>query len=83
LQLHELDLLNDPWDFAEGAAGAIVNVHFFLPSLFSRFGHSLKPGGYLIFESVPGCGGNYRELRLASYVRSRLQQDATVELSRP
>ena len=45
LELCHLDLVNESWPFAEGSAGGIVNVHFFLPSLFSRFVNSLTSGG--------------------------------------
>lgn len=72
LELRPLDLVEGLWPFGEGSVGGIVNVHFFLPSLFPFFENSLSPGGYLIFESVPGCGGNYLQLPPAGYVRSLL-----------
>lgn len=80
LELRQLDLVREPWPFAEGTAGGIVNVHFFLPSLFPHFERSLMPGGYLIFESVPGCGGNYLSLPPASYVRSLLTSGFEIEV---
>lgn len=46
LELHRLDLVREPWPFAEGTAGGIVNVHYFVPSLFPYFEMSLTPGGY-------------------------------------
>lgn len=63
-----------------GNVGGIVNVHFFLPSLFPFFQSSLPPGGYLIFESVPGCGGNYLELPARGYVRSLLASGFDFEI---
>ena len=80
LELRHLDLVNESWPFAEGSAGGIVNVHFFLPSLFPRFENSLTSGGYLIFESVPGCGGNYFELPPRGYVRSLLAASFDIEV---
>ena len=38
------------------------------------------PGGYLIFESVPGCGGNYLELPPRGYVRSLLVASFDIEV---
>jgi len=80
LELLQLDLLLEEWPFAEGSVGGIVNTHFFLPTLFPLFESSLSPGGYLIFESVPGCGGNYLELPPAGYVRSLLDWGFELEL---
>jgi SAM-dependent methyltransferase len=80
LELCQLDLVEDSWPFGEATAGGIVNVHFFLASLFPLFEKSLSPGGYLIFESVPGCGGNYLQLPPASYVRSLLATGFEIEV---
>lgn len=60
--LHQIDLKNDPWPFRQNSVGGIINVHFTLPSLFPFFGSSLAQSGYLLIETVPGCGENYREL---------------------
>jgi hypothetical protein len=80
LELLQLDLVREPWPFGDGTAGGIVNVHYFLPSLFPYFERSLMPGGYLIFESVPGCGGNYLSLPPAGYVRSLLSSGFEIEV---
>jgi SAM-dependent methyltransferase len=80
LELRQFDLVEDSWPFEEASAGGIVNVHFFLPSLFPFFENSLSPGGYLIFESVPGCGGNYLQLPPAGYVRSLLTTGFELEV---
>src|ERR1700686_4454275 len=74
LHLHYLDLVKDPWPFDAGTVGGIINVHFLLPALFPCFKKSLAPGGYLLLESVPGCGGNYLELPHAGRVKSVLQR---------
>lgn len=67
---HQMDLVKEPWPFAASTAGGIVNVHFLLPTLFPRFEKSLSPGGYLLLETVPGCGGNYLELPKAGELKS-------------
>lgn len=70
LTLHHMDLVKDTWPFGAGVVGGIINVHFLLPSLFPSFESSLLPGGYLLLETVPGCGGNYLELPKAGAIRS-------------
>jgi SAM-dependent methyltransferase len=80
LELRQLNLVEDPWPFGQSSVGGIVNIHFFLPSLFPLFERSLSPGAYLIFESVPGCGGNYLELPPAGYVRSLLTIGFEIEV---
>lgn len=59
---HQIDLINDPWPFSPRSVGGIINIHFTLPTLFPLFQSSLMPNGYLLFETVPGVGGNYLEL---------------------
>lgn len=80
LQMREIDLTKDVWPFAESSVGGIVNIHFFLPRLFPLFGACLSPGGYLLFETPPGHGGNYRELPKAGEVRSALAELFHLEL---
>jgi SAM-dependent methyltransferase len=70
LVLRQMDLLKDSWPFGESSVGGIINIHFFCPMLLPAFERSLAPGGYLLFETVPGCGGNYLELPKAGAVRS-------------
>lgn len=74
LSLHQLDLAKDRWPFTAGVAGGIINVHFLLPELFPFFERSLSPGGYLLLETVPGCGGNYLELPKAGELRSAFER---------
>lgn len=73
LRLVEIDLTKDLWPFSEGSVGGIVNVHFTLPALFPQFATSLIPGGYLLLETVPGCGGNYLQLPKPRLLRSYLE----------
>ncbi|MGB9069374.1 MAG: class I SAM-dependent methyltransferase [Candidatus Acidiferrales bacterium] len=70
LIFRQMDLLKDSWPFGESSIGGIINIHFFSPSLVPAFERSLAPGGYLLLETVPGCGGNYLELPKAGAVRN-------------
>lgn len=79
LALRRLDFKQEVWPFETEDVGGIIDVHFFLPPLFPHFEDSLSPGGYLIFESVPGCGQNYLELPAAGYVRSLLVRSFEIE----
>jgi hypothetical protein len=69
----QLDLVAEPWPFRKSFVGGIVNVHFLLVPLFPYFESSLSPGGYLLLETVPGCGGNYLQLPKAGELRSLLE----------
>ena len=73
LVLHQIDLINDPWPFTSASVGGIVNVHFTLPALFPFFGTSLTPNGYLLLETVPGCGGNCMELPKKGELKAALE----------
>ncbi len=79
LSLHQLDLVKGRWPFTARVAGGIINVHFLLPELFPFFERSLSPGGYLLLETVPGCGGNYLELPKAGEVRSAFERTFDLE----
>ena len=82
LSLRRLDLVEDPWPFAPRSVGGIINVHFLLPTLFPHFERSLCPGGYLLVESEPGCGGNYLHLPKPGEVRSALGRGFELEFYR-
>lgn len=75
----QLDLVKNAWPFGECSLGGIVNVHFLLPALFPYFERSLAPGGYLLLETVPGCGGNYLELPKVGRLRSSFGKAFVVE----
>jgi hypothetical protein len=79
LSLYQMDLFTDPWPFGVSRAGGIVNVHFLLPSLFPLFESSITPGGYLLLETVPGCGGNYLQLPKAGALRAALERSFDLE----
>jgi len=58
---------------AESIAGGIINVHFLLPALLPHFASSLSRGGYLLLETVPGCGNNYLQLPKEGELHSLLK----------
>lgn len=72
LILQTVDLLADPWPFGAASVGGILNVHFFHRSLLPSFAKSLIPGGYLLLETEPGCGGNYLQLPNEGDVKAAL-----------
>jgi hypothetical protein len=47
--------------------------------LFPFFEDSLSPGGCLLFETVPGCGGNYLELPKAGQLKGLLGKAFDIE----
>jgi len=79
LSPYQLDLFKDPWPFGASQAGGIVNVHFLLPALFPFFESSIAPGGYLLVETVPGCGGNYLQLPKAGELRFAFERSFDLE----
>jgi SAM-dependent methyltransferase len=74
LTLMQLDLVQEPWPFGKCSIGGIINIHFLAPMLFKCFENSLLPGGCLLLETVPGCGGNYRQLPKAGELRTALEE---------
>jgi SAM-dependent methyltransferase len=76
----QIDLIKDPWPFDYGTAGGIINVHFTFPALFPFFASSLIPKGYLLLETVPGCGDNFMELPKTGELRTALEADFEFEM---
>jgi SAM-dependent methyltransferase len=74
-EARRVDLDNDPWQFEEATLGGIIQVHFLRRELFPRFAFSLARGGYLLIETVPGCGGNYLELPKEGELRKELSAE--------
>ena len=72
IELREIDLLKECWPFEMRSIGGIINIHFFCAALLPLFERSLVPQAYLLFETVPGCGGNYVELPREGAVRESL-----------
>ena len=77
-----IDLARDHWPFPPRTLGGIIDVHFLLPGLFPHFAASAAPGAYLLLETVPGCGRNYRELPKAGRLRNALAETFDVEVYR-
>jgi hypothetical protein len=75
----QVDLEKDRWPFTSNVVGGIISVHFFMPVLFPHFTTSLSSGGYLLLQTVPGCGGNYVELPKALEVRSTFEMGFSIE----
>jgi SAM-dependent methyltransferase len=80
LESCKLDLLKEPWPFEPGSVGAIINVAFLAPRLFSNFVRSLRPGGLLLLETPPGCGNNYYELPAPGAIKSAFDSEFDFEL---
>ena len=68
-----IDLLKEPWPFSPGSAGGIINVHCLLTPLLPAFAMSLMPQAYLLLETVPGHGANYRELPQRGALKAELE----------
>ena len=77
---HQIDLINDPWPFDYESAGGIINVHFTLPALFPSFANSLIPNGYLLLETVSGCGGNSLGLPKKGELKTALEANFEFEM---
>jgi SAM-dependent methyltransferase len=74
LDFIEMDLRADPWQFKAQTIGGIVLVDFLDSSLFASFEDSLRPGGYLLIETVSARGGNYLELPRAGELRTAFEK---------
>jgi SAM-dependent methyltransferase len=80
LILLQIDLKVDRWPFQQHSVGGIINVHFTLPALFPHFGSSLVQNGYLLIETVPGCGGNYLELPRKGELKAAFESSFAFEV---
>jgi hypothetical protein len=77
-----MDLVKSPWPVDYGSAGGIINVHFTLPALFPLFANSLIPNGYLLLETVSGCGENFMELPKKGALKTALEANFEFEMYR-
>ncbi len=68
-----IDLLKDAWPFDPGGVGGIINVHCLLTAILPAFAMSLTPQAYLLLETVPGHGANYRELPQRGVLKATLE----------
>lgn len=53
-----------------------------LPALFPFFADSLIPHGYLLLETVPGCGDNFMELPKEGELKTTLEANFEFEMYR-
>lgn len=74
------DLKKTKWIFPPNSFGAIINVHFFLPSLLKSFVISLMPKGYLFIETISGHGENYLELPSKGFILDSIKNQFDVFL---
>ena len=77
---HQIDLVKAAWPFDCGNAGGIINVHFTLPALFPFFANSLIPNGYLLIETIPGCGENFMDLPKRGELKTALEPHFDFEM---
>jgi SAM-dependent methyltransferase len=75
----QIDLDSAPWPFKQSELGGIIQVHFFRFRLIEHFAFSLLPGSYLLIETIPGCGGNFRELPKTGELRTLLGESFELE----
>src|SRR5208283_4562377 len=75
----QVDFLSETWPLKTASVGGIINVHFLLPTLFRSFTRSLIPGGYLLIQTVPGCGGNYLQLPKPNELRTVFSEHYELE----
>ena len=78
----QIDLVAAVWPFGPSTIAGVINVHFYYPPLFENFERSLCPGGYLLFETVPGCGGNYVQLPKSNEIKAALEPSFDIEFYR-
>lgn len=75
ITIEECDLIRDAWPFGSESMGAVINVHFLHEPLIRQFLDSLKPGGFLLLETVGGHGENFRELPVAGRLRGLISEN--------
>jgi SAM-dependent methyltransferase len=71
----EIDLSIEPWPYPPEFLGAIINIHYYQKNLIDCFIKSLKPGGFLLIESIDGRKGNYLQLPIFGSIQECLQDN--------
>lgn len=61
-----------PLPFTDVSFGAVVVVHYYADDLFNNVKRLIVPGGLLIYESIGGHGGNWRQLAKRGAVRRQI-----------
>ena len=65
---HQVDLLSEKFDLSRSRYGLVLLVHFYSADVLAKIVRSLKPGGFLIVETIDDRGGNYLQLPRAGEV---------------
>jgi len=81
LSLAVCDLNAERLPLAEASFGTLLIVHF-IPEQWSNYLAVLSTGGYLLFESMGGQGGNYLHLPRVGQIRALLEPGFNVSLYR-
>ena len=71
LSLAVCDLQAESLPFADASYGALLIIRF-IPEQWSNYLALLRTGGYLIFETMGGQGGNYLQLPRVGQMRALL-----------
>jgi SAM-dependent methyltransferase len=71
LSLAVCDLQAQSLPFADASYGTLLIVHF-IPEQWSNYLALLRTGGYLLFETMGGQGGNYLQLPRVGHMRALL-----------
>ena len=58
---HPTDLLGG-FHLPRGKYGLVLLVHFYAPSVLGEVVQALKPGGFLLIETIDDRGGNHHQL---------------------
>jgi len=80
IRLQEIDFVTDPWPFGPLTLGGACLVHFLHQPLFRQLAMSIKPGGYLLIETMGSQGGNYVELPRERDLRRILGRSFALEI---
>jgi len=75
LESEELDLLKPNLGLPVESFSLVILVHFFNRSNFKKILASIKPNGFLIFETIDDRGDNYLEMPETGDVQRMLKTD--------
>jgi SAM-dependent methyltransferase len=70
-----VDLISPRFTLPENHFSLLILVHFYNRTAFQKMLHSIKAGGFLVFESIAARGGNYLELPGQGEIISMLRKD--------
>ena len=72
------DMLQNHLPFASAAFDLVVNIHYTVIDMIDEFLRVLKPGGYLLIETIGAHGGNHEQLPAPGELRERLASGFTL-----